>query len=248
MKTKDKNKKRAPKQLRLLNEQTPFAIRESFNQLRTNIMYTHNDNEGCPVYAITSAEMSVGKSTISANIAISFANLGKKVLLIDADMRRPSQHSIFGYNKKQSGLSDLLAGVKNSDTECMNSPVENVTLITSGIIPPNPSELIHSKKFLEFLSKWKNEYDIIFIDCPPVGIVSDPIALADFISGYIIVAMANKSNSIQINSAIRSLKQSRAKIIGLVVNASSLHGEGSKYSKRYGYQKDYYNYGYTSVD
>ena len=238
------NKKSKQRTLRLLGEQTPFAIRESFNQLRTNIMYTTNDHDGCPVYAITSAEMSVGKSTVSANIAVSFTQLGKKVLLIDADMRRPAQHFTFGYDKKQPGLSDLLAGVKTNDEECMNSPMRGLTVITSGIIPPNPAELMHSKKFVEYMEKWRYEYDIIFVDCPPAGVVADPIALSSIRSGFIIVAMANRSDSNRINATIKLLKMSKAKITGIILNATSLRGEGSKYSRHYGYKRGYYKYNY----
>ena len=130
-----KNNLKAPqgrsKKVRRLDNDTPFAIREAFNQLRTNLMYTSNDQEGCPAYGITSAEISVGKSTVSANIAISFSQLGKKVLVVDADMRRPAQHRIFGYNKKQAGLSELLTGIETDDKKVLSNPADNLYLITS---------------------------------------------------------------------------------------------------------------------
>ena len=243
--------RRRKKSIRLICDQTPFAIRESFNQLRTNIMYTPNDSEGSPVYAITSAEMSVGKSTISANLALSFANADKKVLLIDADMRRPSQHRIFGYNRKQAGLSELIAGVKESDSDVICTPFPNLHLITSGIIPPNPSELLHSRKLAAYIAKWKTEYDIIFIDLPPVGIVTDPVTIADHVNGYVLVAMSNRSDARRINAAIKAIRATRARIIGIVINATSLRGDGkNKYGDRgYGYKRGYnykygYNYGY----
>ena len=229
-----------------MNSDTPFAIRESFNQLRTNIMYTPNDLDGCPVYAITSAEMSVGKSTISSNLAMSFAHVGKKVLLVDADMRRPAQHKIFGYNRKQAGLSDLIAGVKGSDDEVICTPAPCLDLITSGPIPPNPSELMHSKRLAAYIEKWRAEYDIVLIDLPPVGIVTDPVTIANHVNGYIVVAMSNKSDAKRINAAIKAIRKTNAKIVGLVINATSLRGEGKhKYADRgYGYKKGYYKYNY----
>ena len=250
MKSNNKKPQRR-RSVRLINDKTPFAIRESFNQLRTNILYTPNDIDGCPVYAITSAEMSVGKSTVSANLALSFANADKNVLLIDADMRRPTQHRIFGYNRKQAGLSELLAGVKDSDTDVICTPFTGLDVITSGIIPPNPSELLHSKKLAVYLKKWRSEYDLVLIDLPPVGVVTDPVTIADQVNGYIIVAMSDKSDARRINGAIKTIRMTGAKIIGLVINGTSLRGDGKhKYGDRgYGYKKSYsykygYNYGY----
>ena len=252
MSNKKRSSTKRTKAIRRLDETTPFAIRESFNQLRTNIMYTPNDEEGCPVYGITSAEMGVGKSTVSSNLAISFSQIGKKVLLIDADMRRPSQHKFFDYEKKQAGLSELLTGIAQNDSAVICTPREGINVITSGCIPPNPSELLLSKKFGEYMSEWKQRYDIIFIDLPPVGIVSDPLTIAQKLNGYIFIAMANVSDSHHVNKAINSIQQVGGKITGLVVNASSRKSEGRRtYGYKYGYRYGYrysYNYGYYSHD
>ena len=238
-----KNNLKAPqgrsKKVRRLDNDTPFAIREAFNQLRTNLMYTSNDQEGCPAYGITSAEISVGKSTVSANIAISFSQLGKKVLVVDADMRRPAQHRIFGYNKKQAGLSELLTGIETDDKKVLSNPADNLYLITSGCIPPNPSELLLSKRFGEFVSKWKQEYDIIFIDLPPVGVVTDPIIVAKNINGYVFVTLANFSDAIRVNRAIEAIENVGGKITGIVVNGNSR--KGAAYSSK----RNHYKYSYT---
>ncbi len=252
MKKAEKNVEKAlnrrTKSPRILNENTPFAITEAFNQLRTNIMYTPNNEDGCPVYGITSAEIGVGKSTVSANLAISYSKIGKKVLLIDADMRRPSAHGFFGYKKNDIGLSELLAGISD-DKSAIRSPMDNLYVVTSGRIPVNPSELLLSRKFVEYINRWKNEYDIIFVDFPPVGIVSDPINVVSSISGFIIIAMAEVSDAVCINNAIKSIENVGGKIIGLVVNATDSKGVGKYRSSKYGYKYSYkysYTYGYSS--
>ena len=195
--------------------------------------------------------MYVGKSTISANLAISFSQVGKKVLLIDGDMRRPSQHRIFGYEKTQIGFSELLAGISENVEDVICSPCPNLYLLTSGGIPPNPSELLLSKKFDEYITKWKKEYDIIFIDFPPVGIVTDPITVSSHLNGFIFVAMANRSNAVRVNNSINSIKAVGGKITGLVVNATNSKGIGKYGSGKYGYRYGYrysYQYGYSSKD
>ena len=142
MNNKDKNSRVVSHHTRILNESTPFAIKEAFNQLRTNLMYTANDGDGCPVFAITSAEESVGKSTITSNLSISYSNINKKVLLIDSDMRRPMVYRFFELNKKSTGLSELLSGIVEDDSQVIREVIPNLSVITSGCIPPNPAELI----------------------------------------------------------------------------------------------------------
>ena len=231
------------RQLRLLNDDTPFAIKESFSQLRTNILYSSADNDSCPVYAFTSSYEHVGKSTVSSNVAVSFAQINKKVLLIDADMRRSTQYIAFNDHKNHFGLSELLAGIIKDPSEVICSPMENLSVLLAGCIPPNPSELLNSKRFEDLLNTWKNEYDIIFIDLPPVDSVSDPLTVAHLTDGYILVAMAGKSNAKRVNSVIASLEALGAKIIGIILNGSSLKKNGGYYrSYKYsGYYGGYYN-------
>ena len=227
---------------RLINDSTPFAIKEAFNQLRTNIMYSAHDSEGAPVYAITSAEQSVGKSTVSANLALSFSQAGQKVLLVDADMRRPTQYKFFGYDKKQCGFSESLSGIVKGPSDAISVYSEKLHVLTSGCTPPNPSALLVSSRLKVLIEQWKKEYDIIFIDLPPVGVVSDPSDIAGHVDGYVFVTRANVSNSVNVNSAIDCLKSVGAKITGLVVNGTSHKGSESK---AYARGKYHYKYGYT---
>ncbi len=232
------SRKTESRKIRLINDNTPFAIKEAYNQLRTNLMYTTENANGCPVYAVTSAEAGDGKSTVISNLAISYAQAYKKVLLIDADMRRPVQYQNFKLKKNQAGLSELLSGIEKIDSFELSNPAPSLYVLTSGCIPPNPSELMLGKKFEELLAKWRTEFDVIFIDLPPVGIVADPLSVAPFVDGYIFVVMANKTDAKHLNAAIATLEQLNAKVLGVVVAGSNLKGDKSykyKYGNGYGY-------------
>ena len=171
---------------KILTEDAPFAIREAFNLLRTNLMYTMTHSGGdAPIYAVTSTNENAGKSTVIANLALAFAQLDKKVLLIDGDMRCPVIHKHFNIDSHKNGLSELISGIKDDVT--IKDVCPNLDVITSGRIPPNPSELLMGPRFVEYVEKWKKEYDIIFIDFPPIGIVTDAIVNCNSITGYIFV-------------------------------------------------------------
>ena len=223
---------------RILDPQAPFAIREAFNLLRTNLMYTIADNDsGAPVFAVTSPNEAAGKSTVITNLAISFAQLDQKVLLIDADLRCPVLHDYFGFDSKHQGLSELISGI--SKDVIVKDVRPNLDLITSGRIPPNPSELITSPRFASCLDKWKKEYDIIFVDFPPIGIVSDSVANCKSISGYIFTVRSGRSTAKSINNSIETMEKLGAKILGVVLNDYNLKGSG--YYKRRSARYKYYS-------
>jgi capsular exopolysaccharide synthesis family protein len=178
-------------------------------------MYTITDDiDGAPVFAVTSSSEDTGKSMVIANLAISFSQLDKKVLLIDSDMRCPVLHDYFGYDDKQAGLSDYISGIAND--VIIRGVRENLDLITSGRIPPNPSELLSSPRFTACLKKWKKEYDLIFIDFPPIGIVTDSVTNCKSITGYIFTIRSGRSTAKKINSSIEAMERLGAKIVGIV--------------------------------
>ena len=219
----------------LLDDSTPFAVREAFNHLRTNLMYTLNEDEGCPIFAVTSAEEATGKSTMMANIALSYAMAAKKVLLIDADMRVPMQPRIFKMDRNLHGLSELLSGIEENDRTLIRpSGTEGLDILLSGITPPNPSELIMSSRLEQYLKKWRMEYDAIFIDFPPVGIVTDTLAPHKLLTGYIFVIRSNNSDARKVTFALDAMKKVDAKILGIVFNdvdAKSYVGKPKKNSR-----------------
>ena len=216
--------------IRLMDSDAPFAIRESFNMLRTNLLYTMTESgEGCPIYGIASTHENTGKSTVITNLAVSFTQLNKKVLLVDGDMRCPTVYAYFNIDKRHAGLSELISGIQTDVV--VKDAIPGLDVITSGRIPPNPSELITSPRFLEILNQWRQEYDIIFIDFPPVGIVADAVAVCQHITGYIFAVRSGKNNAKTVNSAIESMERLGAKIVGVVLNDYSLKDvKGQRYA------------------
>ena len=165
---------------KLLNAETPFAVTEAFNSLRTNILYSIAD-EGCPVFAVTSDFAGAGKSVISSNIAVSLASFGKKTLLIECDLRRPELSSIFA-KKYEYGLTDFLAGsVRDSSKIFSDVGYENLSVVFSGKMPPNPSELIGSDSMKRFIEECREKFDVIIIDTPPAQI-SDVAIISSYSS------------------------------------------------------------------
>lgn len=217
----------------LINDETPFAVRESFNLLRTNILYTRAKGNGAPVFGITSAGESSGKSTIIANLAYSFANTSKKVLLIDGDMRCPVQQEFFGYKKGTAGLSEVLSGiVKDWREVVIKTDNSFMDVLSSGRIPPNPSELLLGPDFNKIIDEIKGEYDYVFIDFPPIGVISDAVSVASYIDGYIFVIRANVSDTISVNDALNNLEGVGANVVGIVLNDVNYKagGLGGRYS------------------
>lgn len=231
---------------RLLDVNTPFSIVESFKTLRTNLTYIVPDEEKCPVFGITSCFAGAGKSLVIANVAVTFAQLGKKVLLIDGDMRCPVQTKIFGMGKNHAGLSEALAGIsKDALSECIYADVKpGLDLMVGGRIPPNPSELLSSERMKKLLDSARAKYDYILMDLPPVLETADAGVLAPLLSGYILLVRAGSSDVPSVQSALDTLDAMHGHVVGFVLNDINLKaGYGSyyhygKYSK-YGYSKGY---------
>ena len=261
MKKKKKQNKsgafRQEDQKKMLNSNSAFAVKEAYNAIRTNIMFTQQ-GEKCPVFIITSPGANNGKSLNSINLAISFAQMDKRTLLIDADMRNPTVHRMFGISGK-NGLSEILAGLTDSIT-VSKTDVENLSILTAGKIPPNPTELLSSERMDKLLKFVKEHYDYIFIDTPPVNVVMDAAALVNNSTGYLMVVKSG-SDIQEVKLAVSSLTKIEGNIVGFVMNDVVDFGKSYKsyYSKkykyyyrsnyRYKYRYDYksnYNYTYGS--
>ena len=229
---------------RMLSPTSPFAMREAYNGIRAKLLFTGR-GEKCPVFAVTSAMMHDGKTTNAVNLAISIATTAKRVLLIDGDMRKPTVHRYFGLENK-NGLSEILAGLTN-EVKIRKTDTENLHVLTSGQIPPNPAELFASKQMDNLLSYVKEYFDYVVIDTPPVNVVSDAVILAEKITGYVFVVQSGKNHFYELSYALDTLKQMNGNVVGFVLN--DITGKGSShygsYRSRYSYDgKHYYRRGY----
>ena len=219
---------------KILNQESPFALRESYNNIRANLLFTGR-GEKCPIYAITSADTAEGKTLNNINVAVSYMHLEKKVLVIDADMRKGSL-SILLNMKEEEGLSEYLAQVV--EVPNINKTLDNLSVIASGYIPPNPAELLSSDRWSELLEFCKTEYDAIFIDLPPVGIVSDALLLAKDVTAYILIVREKVTKFDREQMIVGQLEALGANICGFIYNGVSMKSEDYTY-KHYG--KEYEN-------
>ena len=210
-----------------------YASREAYNLLRTNISFAFPDTEGGKIVGVCSSCPQEGKSTTAANLAFSLAEAGNQVLLVDGDMRRPSVFTTVGL-EMEPGLSEVLS---SKATPAVHKGVlhENLSILTSGHIPPNPSELIGSNKMNTLLQEFKSEYDYIIVDLPPVLAVSDPVAVSKYLEGMILVVRHAKTRRRDVVESIRQLEYAGVKILGFVYNRMGSRGGKKGYSKRHTY-------------
>jgi len=224
-------------------ERPGSALAESFRSVRTNLKYFLKDIP-CPVIAVSSTIVAEGKTFVSANLAAIIATLGKKVLLIGLDLRKPRTHKILGIDNT-NGISKFLIGENKIEDILVKTEIENLWYTTSGPVPPNPAELIESSAMKEFVDKTRKEFDFIIIDTPPVAIVTDALLLSSLADFYIFVVRQRFSSKNTLGLIDELHRNKNIKSIGIVMNDISLSGYYG-YGLRYGYSLGYgYNYGYN---
>ena len=229
-------------QRRLVTHEDPRSpISESYRSLRTSLMYTTKGNQG--TIMVSSPGPGEGKTTTIINLAITYANLGKKTLLIDGDLRKPVLHKVFNTDIKK-GLTHYLSGVEEKWENIINpTDVENLQIIYSGAIPPNPSELLGSEMMSNLIIELKEKYDIILFDAPPVLAVTDAVVLSRLIDQFILVVRFGRTDKDSINHALMSIANVNRSLTGVVFN--DLNRKNSYYSKNYYSYQEYY---YTSEE
>lgn len=217
---------------RILDDTTPFAVTEAYRAVRTNLSFMSFDGN-CRVFAFTSGDSSEGKTTSCMNTALSMSQTGKRVLLIDSDMRKAKAHRFFNI-KLSPGLSEYLAGM--SEKACIvETDYENLYVLPAGKAPPNPAELLTSKMMSGLIKGAQGQFDYIFIDTPPVNVVTDAAVLSGNVSGYVIVVRANQTRIEDTTKAVSALKQIGANIVGFLLNDISYKNKVYKYKKGYKY-------------
>lgn len=232
---------------KLLRNNSLFAVKEAYNAIRTNLLFSQHGDK-CPIFVVTSPTANNGKTINSANLAISFAQMGKKTLLIDSDMRNPSLHKLFSLSSK-NGLSEILAGFTDN-ISVSKTDIENLSVLTAGKIPPNPAELLASSRMDKLLDFVREHYDCVFIDTPPVNLVTDATVFAQKTTGYILIIKTDTTKLPELKVTVNTLESLNSSILGFIINDVNSNKKKHysyyrKYSKYYAYN---YKYSYSGND
>lgn len=225
---------------RLITHEDPKSpISESYRTLRTNISYASPDSK-IKSLLVSSPQPGEGKSTTTANLAIAFAQLRKKTILIDADLRKPVQHNVFGH-PRGPGLSDYLIGeISNIEDIIVPTEIDNLFLITAGVLPPNPSELLGSHRMSDLVDQLEQSWDMVLFDSPPIVAVTDASTISAEIDGIAMVIKAGQTDRSAVDRALDTISIVKAPLAGVILNSVKPDSLGGKYSYYYSYYQYYY--------
>lgn len=220
----------------LIFNTTDFFILEAYKSLRTNVLFSLAGENENNVIIVTSAMQSEGKSTTATNLAITFAQNDKRVLLVDCDMRRPKLGRLLGQSA-ELGLSDILLEPERCAEAISSTPEKNLKVLLAGAIPPNPSELLSSRRMKTFLEAMKKQFDLIILDAPPINVVTDAMVLCPESDGVLFVVRAGQSERGAVVRAVDLLEHANAKLLGFVLNGADgqIGSHGSYRNGGYGY-------------
>lgn len=238
MKLKKKETTAAQK-VYLLTDKLSFSSQEAYRSLRTNVMFALPGNE-CKCIGVTSPTPGDGKSTTAANLAISLGQIGKRVILVDCDLRLPTVATKFRVNGVP-GLSDFLVGHAPIEEALRRSEKYNIHLLPAGNIPPEPTALLESRQFASLLNALRKNYDYVIIDLPPVITVPDGVILAKHLDGYLLTVKEKHSEHRAVKEMIRRLQMAEANMLGFVITGSDVSQSKYKYKYKGKYK---YKYGY----
>ena len=225
----------------VLVSEAPFQVEEAYNSLRTNIQFLSADKK-MKKLIITSSRPIEGKTTVSVNLAISMAKAGQKVLLVDADLRKPRVNKLFRV-KASPGLTNILIEGIALEKAIIRDSNHDVDVVTSGPVPPNPSELLGSVRMKELLESVTDKYDYIILDTPPAAFMTDAAVLSQYVDGVILVVAHKRSTYEMVDGTVSSLKTAGANIVGTVLTDVEMNKMGHRYNYyyKYRYHKYYEN-------
>jgi protein-tyrosine kinase len=215
----------------ITHEHPKSLIAEGYRVLRTNILFSGVDKPLKSI-VVTSFSNNEGKTTTAVNLAVTFSQQGNRVLLIDGDLRKPSIHRIFGFENK-NGLTDFLSYHDDYRKYINESYIDNLDLLVCGVIPPNPSELLMSNTMRKFIQQARDDYDIVLVDAPPVGMVTDAAIISSIVDGTILVAASGSVAIDDLKRAKELLYKVSANIIGVVLNKLDKRYSGYSYNQSY---------------
>ena len=214
----------------------PYELNEELKMFRTNLQFCGDDKR---VIVLTSAFSGEGKTTVTLNLCRSLTDINKKVLLVDADMRKSVLRKKVNGPTPKKGLSHFLSGQSDLNDVVYKTTTPNLSIIFSGVIPPNPSELLSSPRFSDMIEATRKHFDYIVIDCPPVGMVVDASIVAKECDGSLILIEAGEVKRRLAQDVVSRMKNTGCPILGVVLNKVD-RKRSSYYSKYYG--KKYYGY------
>ena len=219
----------------LLHKELGFAATEAYKLLRINLLFSLPDNGKCRVVGVTSSIRGEGKSTTSVNLSYALSMLGKRVLLLDGDLRLPSVATKLGI-PGEPGVSEMVIklGGKRNDVRRMPEN-ENWNVLVAGSIPPNPSEMLGSPEMKELIAELSADYDFIIVDLPPVNIVSDALIASEYLDGVIVVVRQDYSKRREVNKCVKQLELAGARVLGFVMGSVSESRGSYKKKSEYGY-------------
>lgn len=222
----------------IVGERLNFAGREAHNMLRTNISLSLPDSDGCKVIGMTSSVPSEGKSTTSVNLAYSLAVSGCKVLLMECDLRKPSQGNRLNL-ERSPGLSNLLTGGCTMAEAAQTALHENFRVVTAGDIPPNPSELLNSKRMAECVKELKSYFDYIVLDLPPITAVTDAVLAARLVDGMVMAVHMGYCGRSALRDALTQLKFADVKLLGFATTFNTINAKRYERYGKYGYGENH---------
>jgi capsular exopolysaccharide synthesis family protein len=216
----------------LINKGVPPSFSEMFRTIRTNILFSSPAGSGRTI-AVTSSGPGEGKTLVSSNLAIAFAQAGQRVLLIDGDMRRSQAHHIFEV-EMSPGLSNVIVGEATMTDAMYQTRVSGLWVMPGGLTPPNPVELLASQRFKDLLTSVSEQFDTIIIDTPPAMLVADPVLVANATSHVVFVVGAEMTSRHTARHAIEQLERGNAKVLGAILNRVQVERNRYYYSRYYG--------------